>query len=188
MKTLVEILDEFKLNQGNTDGWFGTDKAHGHTYIDFYEENFSKYKHKKINLVEIGVRCGASIKLWREYFSNAMIYGIDNGPIGIEMNEEWVSGDNVQYIECDAYTQECVDKLPNKIDILIDDGPHFFESHVKLLQLYLHKINKGGILVIEDVNYDPQNLIRQFPENIRSKVEVPISNGKDNRLIVVKDF
>jgi hypothetical protein len=41
MKTLVEILDEFKLNQGNANGWFGTDKAYGHTYIDFYEENLN---------------------------------------------------------------------------------------------------------------------------------------------------
>lgn len=188
MKTLVEILDEFKLNQGNANGWFGTDKSHGHTYIDFYDRSFSKYKDKKINLVEIGVRCSASIKLWREYFTNAMIYGIDNGPIGIEMNSEWVTGNNVQYIECDAYTPECVEKLPDKIDILIDDGPHYFDSHVKLLELYLPKINKGGMLIIEDVNYDPNNLIQYFPQNIRSKVEVPVSTGVDNRLIVVKDF
>lgn len=188
MKTLIEILEEFKLNQGDANGWFGTDKAHGHTYINFYEESFSKYRNKKINLVEIGVRCGASIKLWREYFANAMIYGIDNGPIGIEMNQEWVTGDNVQYIECDAYTQECVEKLPDKIDILIDDGPHYFNSHVKLLELYLNKINKGGMLIIEDVNYDPINLISYFPKDMRNKVEVPVSTGTDNRLIVIKDF
>lgn len=189
-KILRKILDEFELNQGSANGWFGTDKSNGHTYIDFYEENFLKYKNKKINLVEIGVRCGASIKLWREYFSDAMIYGVDlpGGPIGIGMNQEWITGDNIKYVECDAYTKECVENLPDKIDILIDDGPHFFESHVKLLELYLGKINDGGILIIKDINYDPQDLLKYFPDKIRKKVEVPISDGVDNRLIVVKDF
>lgn len=43
MNTLTEILDKFELNHGKTNGgWFGTDKANGHTYINFYEEAFSQ--------------------------------------------------------------------------------------------------------------------------------------------------
>jgi hypothetical protein len=43
-----------------------------------------------------------------------------------------------------------VDSLP-KFDIIIDDGPHTLESMVLCIDLYLPKLNKGGVLVIEDV-------------------------------------
>jgi len=153
-KTLKEILEECHLNifdqvNLNIDPNYGTDKGEPKSYIDeYYEENFKKYREKDITLVEIGVRSGASLKLWSEYFcEKSRIYGLDNlydkDTHSVPINEDWISSKNVEYIVGDAYTEEVCGKLPN-IDILIDDGPHTFESHVKLLQLYVPKINTGG--------------------------------------------
>jgi len=45
---------------------------------------------------------------------------------------------------------DLVKALPN-FDIIIDDGPHTKESHLEFLDLYVPKLNQGGVLIIEDV-------------------------------------
>tara|TARA_R110000868_G_scaffold350492_5_gene611699 strand:- start:217 stop:819 length:603 start_codon:yes stop_codon:yes gene_type:complete len=192
-KTLEIILEQFKLNTyfypNKPD--YGTDKGTSHSYIrGFYEENFKKYKTKDITLVEIGVRSGASLCLWKNYFSeNSIIIGMDdlsdNTENNIPINEEWVSGSNVQYIIGNAYEDCALKKLPNKIDILIDDGPHTFESHVKLLQLYSDKMNEGGIIVIEDICYPHDNLFSYVDKKYQDYSLVYDFGGYDDKLIAI---
>lgn len=196
MKTLKSILEDNKLNVLDEDNIkissnYGTDKGSPKSYIDqFYENNFKKYKNKKITLLEIGVRSGASLKLWSEYFSkNAKIYGIDNlydeKNNFVPINQDWISGDNVEYIVGDAYDKQISSKF-DKIDILIDDGPHTFDSHVKLLDLYISKIKEGGVVVIEDISYDVNLLYRYIPDNLKDSSYVCDYGGYDNRLIVIE--
>jgi len=83
----------------------------------------------------------------------------------VPINNEWISGKNVEYIVGDAYTEEIANKFEN-ITILIDDGPHSPDSHVRLLELYSDKIEKGGVIIIEDVGYDPNgllNILKKIP-------------------------
>ena len=42
-------------------------------FIELYQKYFSVYKDDKINLLEIGVDNGDSLRIWREYFINANI-------------------------------------------------------------------------------------------------------------------
>jgi predicted O-methyltransferase YrrM len=192
-KTLEQILEEFKLNTyfypNKPD--FGTDKGTSHSYVKgYYEENFKKYKSKDIVLVEIGVRSGASLCLWKNYFSeNSTIIGMDdlsdNNENNIPVNDEWTSGKNVQYIVGNAYEEEALKKLPEKIDILIDDGPHSFESHIKLLELYTSKMNEGGVIVIEDVRYPHDDLFEYVDEKYQDTAEVYDFGGWDDKLIII---
>jgi predicted O-methyltransferase YrrM len=192
-KTLEQILEEFKLNTyfypNNLN--FGTDKGTSHSYVKgFYEENFKKYRSKDITLVEIGVRSGASLCLWRNYFSeDSIIIGMDdlsdNTENNIPVNDEWVSGKNVEYIIGNAYDESALKKLPEKIDILIDDGPHSFESHVKLLELYTSKMNEGGIIVIEDVRYPHDDLFKYVDEKYQDNALVYDFGGWDDKLIII---
>ena len=39
----------------------------------------------------------------------------------------------------------------DRLDIVIDDGQHTLESQLECIDLYLPKLNKGGVLIIEDV-------------------------------------
>mgnify|MGYP000476510410 CR=1 FL=1 len=176
MKTLKQILNEYKLNIFDEENMrinpnYGTDKGHPKSYIDkFYEDFFKKFRDNNNTIVEIGVRSGASLKLWREYFSeDSKIYGLDNlydkNEHSVPINNEWISGKNVEYIVGDAYTEEIANKFEN-ITILIDDGPHSPDSHVRLLELYSDKIEKGGVIIIEDVGYDPNgllNILKKIP-------------------------
>lgn len=188
-KTLKEILEEYNLNI-TTNPDYGTDKGCPKSYIDeFYQEKFESIRDKKLTLVEIGVRSGASMKLWKEFFSEAKIIGIDNlqdhNDNQTPINNNWIS-DGVEFIDYDAYSKKIFDILKDEIDILIDDGPHTLESHIKLLQMYIPKIKSGGMIVIEDISYDPNNLYEYVPEYLKEKSYVCDYGGYDNRLIVIE--
>ena len=71
MKSLLEIIEENNLT--------GTDKHRPHSYIPhLYDKLFESRREDEIDLLEIGVRDGASIKLWQEYFPSGKIYGIED--------------------------------------------------------------------------------------------------------------
>ena len=190
MKKLKEIIQEHNLDI-ETNSKYGTDKGYPKSYVDeFYEDKFSPLIDSEITLVEIGVRSGASLKLWSEYFSKANIIGIDNlsdfNDYQVPINENWTSSEKVTFIDADGYLQETVDKINDKINILIDDGPHTFESHIKLLELYIPKMNKDGMIIIEDISYDPNQLYSYVPENLQDKSYVCDYGGYDNRLIIIE--
>lgn len=148
MKTLRDLLIEH--NHYINGGEIGTDKEWGHGYCTFfYDEHFSPYRDKKVNLLEIGTRTGSSLLLWNDYFDDINIIGVDND------NRRFLSEiDNIPNITskvADAYTADFANTIP-ELDIAIDDGPHTTESWATFIDLYLPKIKPGGILVIEDIN------------------------------------
>jgi precorrin-6B methylase 2 len=122
-----------------------------HSYIDnFYNEEFKKYKNKNISLCEIGIDTGGSIAIWSKYFPDSNIIGIDNNTSRLKDEYKSYNFDNVRYIIDNAYDSDLVKSLPN-FDIIIDDGPHTFESQKEFIQLYSSKLNPGGVMIIEDV-------------------------------------
>ena len=147
MESMIQIL-----SNNNWSGQAGTqtDKNTTHNYIDgFYENEFQQYRDKPVRVLEIGIASGHSLLLWDRYFSNHNgIYGVDNYGGNIVSTARETK--NIFITIDDAYAQRVVDSLP-KFDINIDDGPHTLESMVLCIDLYLPKLNKGGVLVIEDV-------------------------------------
>jgi ubiquinone/menaquinone biosynthesis C-methylase UbiE len=150
---LVEILNEFNLDsdflsRGYTEG--GTDKNTYHSYIEnFYEKEFEPYREKEIKLLEIGIETGGSLKLWKEYFLNS------KSIVGIDITDEKIDNkyrniDGVTMYFGDAYDKKFSDKF-DQFDIIVDDGPHTLESQLKSIELYLPKLKKNGLFVIEDI-------------------------------------
>src|SRR6266436_5520710 len=71
MERFIMTLDELGHKHG-------TDKSSGgHAYLDWYETFFQPIRYKSFTFVEIGVGSGASIRMWRDYFPNALIVGMD---------------------------------------------------------------------------------------------------------------
>ena len=92
-------------------------------YFDIYTENFSKYKNKKITILEIGILNGGSLKMWKNFFSpDSTIAGIDIIP-KCKKHEK----DNIKvYIgdQTDINFLGSVIKEIGTPDIIIDDGGH----------------------------------------------------------------
>lgn len=147
MQTLNEIL--------NNNNWSGdvtekTDKNTTHNYVDgFYENEFGKYKDKPVKILEIGISSGYSLLLWDKYFTNHTgVYGVDI--FGGRIINEVRTNDKIKVLISDAYSEHVTNILPN-FDIIVDDGPHTLNTMISCINLYVPKLNTGGILVIEDV-------------------------------------
>ena len=126
----------------------------GHTYGDSYQEIFNNYeKNSEINLMEIGVQRGGSLKAWRDFFPKANIYGVDI--IDVILPEYRM--DDVTYIFKDIKDPSVTEQLKDiKFDIIIDDGSHQFPDVLAVWNTYVPQLNKGGVLVVEDAQAPEQ--------------------------------
>lgn len=123
----------------------GTDKATYHQYLDFYQKHLPKRTFKG-RLLEIGVMDGNSMRMWREYYPDAEIVGIDTGL-------QWdLKIEGVTLLELDGTKPEHTTQL-GMFDIIIDDGSHMTADQQKSFEhLYLNQLNPKGIYIIEDLH------------------------------------
>ena len=137
------LLSElFFQNQQDT---YKSDKWHL-GYIDTFYNDFLESKwDKKINLLEIGVWEGGSIKLWVDYFNNTSnIHAGDICPF------EEITG--AISVVGDLYSPEVINIFKEDyFDIIIDDVPHTPESFELLVRGYYSKVKKDGFIIIEDI-------------------------------------
>ena len=116
-------------------------------FIQLYEKYFSSFKDKKINILEIGIENGDSLRIWREFFPNANICGID-------ILKKEFKIDNVDIHEGDQsdhkFLKTIIEKYKN-FDIVIDDGSHQAKHIISSFQFLFPYINENGIYVIEDL-------------------------------------
>lgn len=185
-QSLLELYNEKR------EKYLDTDKEYpNHGYISkCYSKLFAEYQNKPINFLEIGLGSGGSLLLWNDYFNNAKIYGIDSGTDKrfAECINNLKMFPNINLIQCDAYDSRLNDMLPN-FDIIIDDGPHTKDSHLKCLDLYLPKLNPGGILIIEDIDDIEwiEDYKAKIPEGFtHSTIDTDRSLEYNNLLFLVK--
>ena len=142
------------MNNPSTDKW-----VH---YFNIYNENFSKYKNKKITILEIGVFNGGSLKMWQNYFSaDSLIVGIDIIPKCKKYEK-----DNIKvYIgdQTDKNFLNSVIKDIGKPDIIIDDGGHTSNQQIVSFDYLFKHLNNQGIYLVEDTHtsYHPNFQDRQ---------------------------
>lgn len=164
--------------------YYPTDKGTTHCYIDSYDKLFKPFQKKKINVLEVGVREGGSIRLWSDYFTNAKIYGydIENTAYPANLNEK------ITYIVKDinkVLPEEVSDLAPT---IAIDDGSHSLSDQLAFVKLVYPHIKTGGLLIVEDI----QNLDRDKPyfEELGYSFDVvdvrQVQNRYDDVLLVFK--
>ena len=177
-----------------------TDKNTGHSYLDLYERLLNSKKDTAKKVLEIGIgnfveKNGGSIKLWRDYFTNAIIYGLDILDIDRVIDELKEDSRVVLYTSIDAYDETFVKKTfvdeNIKFDMLLDDGPHTLESMVNFIKLYSELIADDGILIIEDIQdwSWTEVLVSFVPEELKQYVELydlrRIKNRYDDIVLVI---
>ena len=174
MKTLIEIIKEHNLFK--KEHMWGTDKEFLHMYVSAYYQNaFEPLQSQNIDLFEVGTCTGASLKMWKEFFINGKVSGVD---IEDRRMEEYI--DNaITYHHTNAYSNDFVNGL-GEFDIIIDDGPHTLNSQIDFLNLYNTKLKANGIMVIEDIDSDNNiEVLSNHAETIFGKK----ANIIDNRSI-----
>jgi len=139
-------------------GHYRTDKNTGHSYGPVYERLLGHRRDTVTAVLEIGIFLGDSLRMWRDYFPNAQIVGIDNRPRW-QVNETRIT--SVLGSQVDPATLRTAGEM-GPFDLIVDDGSHK-ASHQALSLLWLWQyVAPGGVYVIEDLQ-EPQKWIDLFP-------------------------
>jgi len=153
-----------------------------HCYLPLYQTLLESKKETATTILEIGIgnmleKNGDSIKLWKDYFTNATIYGIDVMPERF-IRDDLLNEDRViLYPSSDAYYDfffnlNFLDKIT--FDVMIDDGPHTLDSMKKFIKLYLPLMKEDGIFIIESVqSMDWIDILKEeVPELLKPFVKI----------------
>lgn len=147
MSVLNEIFDRHLTDKG-------TIFSAKHGYGKYYDMFFTNFRHKDIKVLEVGIYKGNSIKAWREYFTKASIFGVDNGsvvPVDMDLN----ALDKVKVETIDVFKPEFPEFVSNNgpFDIIVDDCSHKLDNQEIIFKTTYDHLNKGGVYVIEDVGH-----------------------------------
>ena len=179
------ILSELCEKYGSDKGFINIDidkkpyNWHPHTYATYYHSIFNlsreniKYVFEcglgtnnpyfKSNMTENGIP-GASLRVWRDYFFNAQIYGCDID------KEILFEADRIKTFYVDQLDANSIKSMWETInvesfDIIIDDGLHEPEANYNFFINSFHKLKKNGVFIIEDV---PNNCLTHLKNEFNS--------------------
>ena len=134
---------------------FGTDKDASHFYTQHYHEHFRALRLKPINLLEIGIggfddpkQGGHSLRMWKAYFPNARINGVDLYEKSSHEEERIRTFAGSQVDE--AFLGRVLAEIGTP-DIIIDDGSHRSEHVIASFKLLFPLLAPNGIYAIEDL-------------------------------------
>ena len=157
-----------------------------HTYSNVYNNLFNHCRENIKLVFECGIgttdtkipcnmssngKPGASLRVWRDYFYNAVLYGADIDPTVI-FSEKRIKTFFVDQLDKKEIKKmwKSIDK--DNFDLIIDDGLHEYEAAKNLFFESFHKLKKGGLYIIEDVsntyfeklfetlsNYNPEGIV-----------------------------
>lgn len=126
-----------------------TDKSYGHQYLHLYEGLLEPIRNRATRVLEIGIWDGDSLLMWRDYFRNAEVFGIDVSEAPARLTGE----KRIHTIRGDAYSEATlalVDEF-GPYDLIVDDGPHTYDSQIDAARRYSELVAPGGLLLIEDI-------------------------------------
>lgn len=135
----------------------GTDKnADGHDYASTYQVLFDPLRKMPINVVELGVYQGASLKAWSRYFTNAhsMIIGVDIDTAQYVAPPEEERDERVHVWAYDVTSPQLADRLQliGPLSVVIDDASHQVAQQSETFKLLWPLVSPGGFYVIEDLH------------------------------------
>ncbi len=129
---------------------YNSDKIASH-YLDHYDPIFQTWLDKNITLLEVGVRHGGSVLLWKDYFPKAQIIGID-----IELPKGFKQTERISLFEGNQADTKFLSDVakqtaPEGFDIIIDDASHLGEvTKTTFWHLFTNHLKPNGLYVIED--------------------------------------
>jgi hypothetical protein len=133
---------------------YGTDKWGIHHYAPHYAWHFQYLRRKQITLLEIGIGGyddprdgGGSLRMWRRYFPNARIVGLDY------FDKSPHAEKRIRIYRGDQSDEKLLRQIVAEVgrpDIIIDDGSHLNRHVIKSFEVLFPLLADDGIYVVED--------------------------------------
>lgn len=145
-----------------------TKYRHCHPYSLFYDSLFSRRRHDKLNIAEIGLLHGSSVLMWRDYFLNANIYCLEYYDELIRNFKNNFNTDRIHLSTIDVTNniniKEAFNNINEQFDIIIDDSTHQFEDQIRIIENAYKHLKPGGLFIIENIfkSYDESDYINRL--------------------------
>lgn len=162
---LVSLCNAARTDKG-TEAYSGN--GFPHCYAIKYHDLFAEHRDDAFALLEIGLddtsketgqpRDAPSLRVWRDYFPRAMLYGYDINDFAIFNQERTLTfqGDQGSRPDLDRFIAQHGEP---EFRIVIDDGSHASSHQQASLAALFRCVEPGGMYVIEDLGWQP------FPES-----------------------
>jgi hypothetical protein len=138
---------------------YGTDKQSTWGYMPTYQRWLEPRRNETMVVLELGVYRGASLKMWRDFFPNAMIFGIDNDPA-----PSAVAGEaRIKTFNIDGYNPDLLIPVLREIgpiDLFVDDALHTAERQLPTFERVFPHLAPGGIYAIEETRSGEMESLR----------------------------
>lgn len=144
-----------ELQQSNPD-LYETDKgSHWHSfagksYLDHYETHLGPLRDAPGDILEIGVHHGGSVRMWRDYFSQGVVFGLDCLDVSRFQKSEGriviCQGDQAKPTDLGKFS-----KLSSGFKFIVDDGSHDSGNILVSLDFLWSKVLPGGVYAVEDL-------------------------------------
>ncbi|MEI8181030.1 hypothetical protein, partial [Aestuariivirga sp.] len=134
---------------------YGSDKNAGHSYTALYHRHFEALRGQAVKLLEIGIggyevpdAGGASLRMWRDYFAEGEIFGLD-------YHAKNISEERIRVFQGSQADPRVLAGLVDAtggegFNIIIDDGSHRSEHVTATFMMLFQFVKEGGWYVIED--------------------------------------
>ncbi len=151
-------LDEIGILEGTNKSSLLAD------YLRHYDRLFSVFRNEQINLIEIGVLNGDSLRMWAKFFPNARIIGIDitedcrrhaNDRIIVEIGSQTDPG---------LLARICAKYPPT---IIVDDGSHQAKEVLFTFQTAFPYLLPGGLYAMEDLFFHYGKHAQYYRHNVQ---------------------
>jgi cephalosporin hydroxylase len=122
------------------------------SYLAEYERFLEPLRHKPIRLLELGVRFGASMLMWRDYLPRATVVGVD-----IDKKPDFFPHDSRFHFVAGSQADEAIlaktmEISGGQFDVIIDDCSHVGHLSARsFAYLFPHALRPGGLYIIEDI-------------------------------------
>jgi SAM-dependent methyltransferase len=129
---------------------FDTDKI-PNGFLQVYDAAFAPLVDEPLALLELGVRSGGSLQLWRDYFPQARVVGIDANLPAADLSAERLRFYQGKQEDKDFLSSVAAEAAPDGFDIIIDDASHIAApTRTCFWHLFENHLKPGGLYAIED--------------------------------------
>jgi hypothetical protein len=198
-KNSPNLLSELCDVYGSDKGSLNTDKKpfpwKPHSYTDYYEHLFASKKDLVTKVFECGIgtnnvnlpsnmtasgKPGASLRVWRDYFENAIIYGADIDR-DILFQESRIITNYINQLDPISIAYFWTSLADNNFDVMIDDGLHTFIAGITLFENSIKYLAQNGTYIIEDVYPSTVESFQQYFAQTSFKVEFVSFNSPKSK-------
>jgi hypothetical protein len=130
---------------------YHTDKAVNTHYLRNYEAYFGVLRDAEVRLLELGIKEGGSLLLWRDYFERGHIIGLDINPVQLDDHTGRIRTYMGAQQDTKVLDRIASENAPEGFDIIIDDCAHIgVLARASFWHLFDNHLRSGGLYVIED--------------------------------------